>query len=46
MGLGLSITIGIVEQFGGRIVAGNRPQGGAEFLVVLRLAEEGRSAAE
>lgn len=46
MGLGLSITFGIVELFGGRITAGNHPDGGALFTVILRRAEAGRSAAE
>ena len=31
MGLGLSITFGIVKQFGGTIAARNRPEGGAEI---------------
>jgi two-component system C4-dicarboxylate transport sensor histidine kinase DctB len=35
LGLGLSITYGIVQDFGGRISAANRPQGGAEILVEL-----------
>jgi two-component system C4-dicarboxylate transport sensor histidine kinase DctB len=35
LGLGLSITYGIVQDFRGRMVAANRPQGGAEFVVEL-----------
>jgi two-component system C4-dicarboxylate transport sensor histidine kinase DctB len=35
LGLGLSITYGIVQDFGGRISASNRPQGGAEIVVEL-----------
>ena len=38
MGLGLSITYGIVKQFGGHIAAGNRNTGGAEFKLVLTAA--------
>ena len=41
LGLGLSITYGIVQDFGGRISAANRPQGGAELVVELpRVAPE------
>ncbi|MBY5931481.1 sensor histidine kinase [Tateyamaria omphalii] len=40
MGIGLSISYNIVEDFGGRIEASNRPGGGAVFTVVLRLTEE------
>lgn len=35
LGLGLSITYGIVKQFGGAISARNTPAGGAEFEIVL-----------
>jgi two-component system C4-dicarboxylate transport sensor histidine kinase DctB len=35
LGLGLSITYGIVHDFGGRIAAANRAQGGAELTVTL-----------
>lgn len=38
LGLGLSITYGLVKQFGGTIEAANRPGGGAEFTIRLRLA--------
>jgi two-component system sensor histidine kinase AtoS len=34
-GLGLSITQKIVEALGGVIAAGNRPEGGAQFLIIL-----------
>ena len=34
-GLGLSISYGIVERHGGRLLAGNHPQGGAELVVRL-----------
>jgi two-component system C4-dicarboxylate transport sensor histidine kinase DctB len=35
LGLGLSISYGIVQDFGGRIGARNRPEGGAELTVEL-----------
>ena len=35
LGLGLSITYGIVQDFGGSIHAANRPEGGAEMIVEL-----------
>jgi CheY-like chemotaxis protein len=40
-GLGLSVTLGIVQQLGGRIVADNRPSaegGGARFTVTLPIS--------
>jgi len=37
-GLGLSICKGIIEAHGGRILARNRPTGGAEFVFTLPLA--------
>lgn len=39
LGLGLTISEGIVRQFGGELRAGNRPEGGAELVVELPLAE-------
>ena len=36
-GLGLSIVQRIVEQHGGRLEAGNRPEGGAAVTVILPL---------
>ena len=34
-GLGLSISYGIIERHGGKLSAGNQPQGGAEFMLRL-----------
>ncbi|MCV2869849.1 ATP-binding protein [Defluviimonas sp. WL0002] len=39
MGLGLSISYGIVHSFGGAIAGRNRAEGGAEFTVELDAAE-------
>ncbi|MFT5489172.1 MAG: two-component system C4-dicarboxylate transport sensor histidine kinase DctB, partial [Alphaproteobacteria bacterium] len=44
MGLGLSITYGIIKQFGGEISAANHPKGGASFTV--RLAATAAAAGE
>ncbi|NMM11777.1 MAG: PAS domain-containing protein [Polaromonas sp.] len=38
-GLGLSISYGIVEQHGGTLSVHNHPDGGAEFLLELALAQ-------
>ena len=40
MGLGLSISYGIVQSFGGDIRGSNGPQGGAEFTVQLERWQE------
>ena len=37
-GLGLAITYGIIQEHGGTIQAGNRPDGGAEFTIELPAA--------
>ncbi|SIN97867.1 sensor histidine kinase [Vannielia litorea] len=39
MGLGLSISYGLVQSFGGNIRGVNRPEGGAEFTVELQPAD-------
>lgn len=39
LGLGLSISYNIVEDFGGRLRARNREDGGAEFSIELRVAQ-------
>ena len=46
MGLGLSISYGIVNQFGGHIGALNHPDGGAVFSVTLKRATASQEAAE
>ena len=38
-GLGLAICKGVVQAHGGKIIASNRPSGGAQFLVSLPLGE-------
>ncbi|RVU38534.1 sensor histidine kinase [Hwanghaeella grinnelliae] len=40
MGLGLSISFGLVNQFGGSIEAANAPEGGAVFTIRLRRAAQ------
>ncbi|HJW73611.1 MAG TPA: sensor histidine kinase KdpD [Geothrix sp.] len=45
-GLGLAICKGIATAHGGRIQVGNRPQGGAQFLVTLPLGEPPSMPAE
>jgi two-component system C4-dicarboxylate transport sensor histidine kinase DctB len=40
MGLGLSISYGIVGSFGGDIECRNHPEGGAEFTIILRQAQD------
>ncbi|MGB3316376.1 MAG: ATP-binding protein [Albidovulum sp.] len=44
MGLGLSISYGIVQSFGGAITGRNRPEGGAEFTIELDAARKARAA--
>lgn len=46
MGLGLSISYNIVEDFGGRLTVRNHPEGGAIFGVMLRRAFEQQMVAE
>ena len=40
LGLGLAVSAGIVREFGGSLVAANRPQGGAEFTIELAAITE------
>ncbi|GGE49919.1 sensor histidine kinase [Actibacterium pelagium] len=44
MGLGLSISYGLVQSFGGDIRGQNHPEGGALFTVELKAAEAEREA--
>lgn len=46
MGLGLSITFGLVNQFGGTISVRNAPNGGALFALKLKRAEFAVEAAQ
>jgi C4-dicarboxylate-specific signal transduction histidine kinase len=41
LGLGLAISASIVRDFGGTLDAGNRPQGGAEFVIELPAGNSG-----
>ncbi len=45
MGLGLSISYGLVQSFGGNIRGTNRPEGGAVFTVELDRWEENKESA-
>ena len=44
LGSGLAISAGIIREFGGSLVAANRPQGGAEFTIELASAMETHDA--
>jgi len=44
LGLGLAISTSIVREFGGQLSAANRPEGGAEFTIVLNRASETATA--
>jgi two-component system, NtrC family, C4-dicarboxylate transport sensor histidine kinase DctB len=44
LGLGLAISSGIIGEFGGSLVAANRPEDGAEFTIELASATETNDA--
>lgn len=44
-GLGLTIAHRLIEAYGGRLTAGNRPEGGAELVVTLPRAEASEAQA-
>ena len=44
LGLGLAISAGIIREFGGSLVAANRPKGGTEFTIELASAMETHDA--
>ena len=44
LGLGLAISSGIIGEFGGSLVAANRPEGGAEFTIEFVSAAETHDA--
>ncbi|MCF6445370.1 ATP-binding protein [Nereida sp. MMG025] len=44
MGLGLSISYGLIQSFDGQIMGRNHPQGGAEFTIHLPLSEASLAA--
>lgn len=46
LGLGLSISYNIIQDFGGAITAENHPDGGAVFTVLLKQADQVEDAAE
>ncbi len=46
MGVGLAISRTLVGAHGGKIRAGNHPDGGAEFVVTLPVTEVGQESAE
>lgn len=45
-GLGLSVSHSLVDQMGGLLIAGNRPEGGALFTVTIPLQQEDLPAGE
>ena len=45
-GLGLSISYSLVERMGGELTAGNRPGGGAIFIVVIPLNNESTTSGD
>jgi len=43
-GLGLSAVYGVIRDHGGQITCRNKPEGGAEFQIVLPLSEAAQTA--
>ncbi len=46
LGLGLSISYNIIKDFGGNLSVSDHPEGGAEFLIQLQVADDLLEAAE
>lgn len=46
LGLGLAISAGIINDFGGTLVGGNHPQGGAVFTLEIPVAADSNSSSK